>query len=202
MRNGLIALAALSLGLSMAAAAAPSNRQPAAPAAKPEQVSVHKDLYACRTIADVAERAACYDKAVDALQTAESSGKVVVVDAVKVQQLKREAFGFDLPSLPALSAVIPSISLSTLVGERAGAAEPNEPEVREASLDIETVETDVRGNRVFRMANGQVWRELNASGAWVPKQGPMKAEIKMAAMGSFLLRVNGKGVAFRVQRER
>jgi hypothetical protein len=201
MRYGLIVLAVLGC-VNAPAFAAPSNRAPAAPPATAAQVSPHADLYKCRAIADVTERAACYDKAVDALQTAETSGQVVVVDAVKVQQLKREAFGFDLPSLPALSAVIPNISLSTLVGERAGAADANEPDVREANLDIETIEIDARGNRVFRMANGQVWRELNATGAWTPKQGPMKAEIKLGAMGSYLLRVNGKGVAFRVQRER
>jgi hypothetical protein len=197
----ILAMAVLAAVVAGAAFAAPSNRQMAAPPAKSEQVSVHKDLYACRQIADVAARAACYDNAVDALQVAESSGKVVVVDAAKVENLRRDAFGFELPSLPALTSVLPSLSLSTLVGERSEGA-GGSGEMREASLDITSIETDIRGNRVFSMANGQVWREMNASGAWTPKQGPMVAEIKKGAVGSFLLRVNGKGVAFRVMRER
>src|SRR5687768_1450783 len=58
-----------------------------------------KRLNDCQAVKEVAERAACYDAAVAALNTAIKSGEVVIVEKKEAEKARREAFGFNLPSL-------------------------------------------------------------------------------------------------------
>ena len=72
------------------------------------------------------------------------------------------------------------------------------------------VEMAIRGTRrvgynttVFYMENGQVWRQSDTTAVNVPNgdEGNI-AQIRQGAMGSYLLRINGRGRAIRVRRER
>src|ERR1700729_97024 len=53
----------------------------------------------CRKIDDSAQRLACYDSAVDALSKAQSSGDLVTLDREQRRAVRKQAFGFALPSL-------------------------------------------------------------------------------------------------------
>src|SRR5262245_40795558 len=88
---GVVGFWALALTIGTAAA----QTAPAAPGAL-------DSVYACRSIQTEAERLACYDAAVGRLQQAQTSGDIVAVDRQQAQQIRREAFGFQLPSLPQL----------------------------------------------------------------------------------------------------
>jgi hypothetical protein len=63
------------------------------------QAKVLQDLTACPKIADNAKRLACYDAAAGALIQAETTGDVVVMDRAQVREVRRQAFGFQIPSL-------------------------------------------------------------------------------------------------------
>ena len=84
------------LGLALAATAGASYAAPPKPPGRAELV---KELSACRAITDSTERLACFDKTAAALDEAQNKGEVVVVDRRQVQEVKREAFGFNLNSL-------------------------------------------------------------------------------------------------------
>jgi len=79
---------ALALATSALAAGEPQ------PAPKAVQAAID-----CRKLSDNGARLACYDSAVDALGRQLSQGQVIAVDHAQVQQVRRQAFGFTMPSL-------------------------------------------------------------------------------------------------------
>jgi hypothetical protein len=71
-----------------------------ATAAKPRKAERAPLLIAvtqCRTITAPAERLACFDESVAALDTAEESQTVVVIDQQQVRETRRSLFGISLP---------------------------------------------------------------------------------------------------------
>src|SRR5207248_2703996 len=67
-------------------------------AASPLPAALQK-LLDCHAVAADAARLACYDASVTELGRLISSGEIVVVDHERVAKVKRQAFGFSLPSL-------------------------------------------------------------------------------------------------------
>jgi len=130
-------------------------------------------LYDCSAITDSTERLACYDKIVASLQQAEEKKEIVAIDAQSAKKLKKEAFGFNLPSLPKLG--LPSFG-----GDDDG----------EETLEI-AIKSVRKGGKgyVFTMENGQVWRETGGRLNYIPK-GDLTATIKPASLGSYKLSVN------------
>lgn len=180
-------------------------------------------IFECRSITDDRERLACYDAAVGAV-AGQATGEVFVVDRARLEAVERDSFGLSVPSLPDLpslfsregelgleaNAPAPAAPASP---SRAAAA-PTQPEARvverddEGEIDrIELVISDVSlvgyETVVMEMTNGQVWRITRGSDRLVRRtQAGDIAEIRRAAAGSYLLRVNGDGRAWRAQRER
>jgi len=95
------------------------------------------------------------------------------------------------PSTPTQTPLIPT--------------KPKASKITDVTLDIrKTTEFGYKKTRFF-MTNGQVWEQIDSTKVRVPKvrNGMVNTvEISKAALGSFLLRVNGKGVAIRVRRVR
>ena len=58
-----------------------------------------QQLLDCRKLADSAARLACYDKAAATMDQAEAKGDIVVVDREQARKVRRQAFGFTLPSI-------------------------------------------------------------------------------------------------------
>ena len=56
-------------------------------------------LTACRAIAGEAERLACFDRQVAALEQAEASREIAVVDRQQIRRTRRSLFGLTLPDL-------------------------------------------------------------------------------------------------------
>lgn len=167
--------------LALAALAGPVSAAPA-PSLSEGRAAALQALSACRTRTDPAERLACFDAAAARLDEAEKSGDIVVVDRRQAQEVRRQAFGFTLPSL-------------TLF-ERADGSE---------RIDrVESVVAEARrspdGKWVLKLENGAVWRQTDAEGpARTPRVG-MKAVVRSASMGSFLVSVDGQA-GFRARRE-
>ncbi len=137
-------------------------------------------LYACQAITDAAARLACFDQTAATIKTQEDSGAVVSVDKSRAERIQREAFGFNLPSLPKLG----------LPGSGA---------------DVEAVQATLvglsplgEGHYLFRLDNGQVWEQVDDR-LERPRALPTPITIKKAAMGSYLLKI-GTQRAVRVRR--
>lgn len=126
-------------------------------------------IYKCAEIADSTKRLNCYDTNISTLRLAEKNEEIIAIDIDTAKQIKREAFGFSLPSLGALK--LPQIG--------------KDEKVDSIVLGVKSIRT--QGSRyVITMENGQVWKETGGHLTRLPK-GKLTATIKPKALGSFLL---------------
>jgi hypothetical protein len=170
-------LMGLAAGLAMAGM---TTLAMAAPRASPRAGALQQ-LADCRPIADSAARLACYDKAAAGLDAAEAKGDIVVVDRDQANKVRRQAFGFTLPSLSILDR-----------GDK-------REDVDQLVLKIEAASRGGDGKWVFRLEGGQVWRQIDTDELMrEPKVGAL-ATIKRAALGSYRLSLGGAS-AIRVHR--
>lgn len=169
--------AALVFGLAAAAAAGAAAAQTA-----PARADALERLVGCRGVTDAAQRLACYDQAADALDQAERSGEVVVLDRAQVEETRRGLFGFAMPSLDVFTR---------------GA---DAPEIDDVPFVIRSANGVGRSNWVFEMEDGSVWRQIDGV-MWNRPQPGQTAVVSRAALGSYMIRVED-GRPVRVRRER
>lgn len=154
----------------------------ASAAAAPDRAASLTTLSDCRKVANDTQRLACYDDAAAAIDAAEAKGEIVVVDRDQARQVRRQAFGFALPSLSIL--------------ERSGGNEP----VDEITAKVVSARQGGDGKWVVVLEGGQTWRQIDTGelGRY-PKAGGM-VTIKRALMGSYKLSAGG-AAAIRVHRD-
>lgn len=139
-------------------------------------------LIECRTVTDSSQRLACYDRAAAALDSAEEAGDVVVLDRSQVTAARRQAFGFQLPSLTLFER-----------GDHV-----------DAITEIETTLT--RGTQlgdgtwIFTLADGSVWRQIDTGRAAFRNRAGQPVRVRLASMGSFMLSVD-RSPPIRVKRQ-
>jgi hypothetical protein len=153
--------------LAMAAAGAAHAAKPPPTTAPAVQAVVD-----CRKIDDSAQRLACYDAATDALTKAASSGDLVTLDRKQRQAVRKQAFGFTLPSLAMFD-----------VGEKSEATD---------SIDetLASAHQDAQGKWIFVMQDGAVWRQIDDEFlSRNPHEGSVIV-IRRATMGSYMLSVD------------
>jgi len=167
-------------GFSALVAASVMSGQAVPPQERPESLA---RLMACRSIADDSARLACFDASAGALDTAERSGEVVMIDRAGVAETRRQLFGFEMPSLP------------RLFGPDSAAAELDsiETTLRSASLVGE-------GRWIFRLEDGGVWRQIDSERVRFENRPGEAVRVRKASLGSFLLTVGGSR-AVRVRRQ-
>jgi hypothetical protein len=186
-------------------------------------------IYACKTIADPQERLTCYDNSVGLFQDAEKSGELVTVSKTAIEKVERDAFGFNIPSLPSLGRIFgggkdkapaaPKESDLTAPVRQAEITQPvtsptrppevmkrpTPSEVSEVTLEIRKMTTFGYKKTRFFMTNGQVWEQLDSNRIRISKSDekkPKTAVISKAALGSFVMLINDKGSNIRVKRVR
>lgn len=187
---------ALLLAAFVAGGAANALAQTEPPAAN-GSVSPLEPIYLCAAKTDPTARLACFDEAVAAIRAKEAKSEIVTFDKQRVEKVRREAFGFSLPSLPKLG--FPAFGGG---GKADGKDQGNAAlveEIEEQSFMV-TGTRESGGRLVLTLENGQIWRlndpeELNA-----PKKLPFKIQIRKATMGSFILTVEGRNKGYRVRR--
>lgn len=132
------------------------------------------EIYACAVITDNTQRLACFDDKVPQLKVKEEKKEFVTIDAQSAKTIKREAFGFSIPSLPKL-------------------AFPDLKKDKREKVEFEVASVSKGANGlIFRMKNGQVWHQSSGSYGYIPK-GDLVATIKPKSLGSFSLSAtNGK----------
>ena len=142
-------------------------------------------VYACVGLKDDAERLACYDSAVGRLKQAEEAGEVTTVSREDIEEVRRESFGFSLPSLPRLA-------LPSLGGD--------EEKLNRITVAVDRVRADAFGKAIVTLENGQVWRQIDDTRVLEIRRGAEMAEIRRASLGSFKMKLDD-GRSFRAKRE-
>jgi len=189
-------------------------------------------IYACKAITAPEERLACYDNSVGQFQAAEKSGNVVAVSKTTIEKVERDAFGFNIPSLPSISGIFGRGNKDSNTSKKvqkendltapvkqaesvqnipksvqppATRKRPVPSDISDVTLDIRKITKFGREKTRFFMANGQVWEQIDTTRVPIRKikaGTTATAKISKAALGSFMLRVNGKGANIRVRRVR
>ena len=174
LRRVLIAFSAGAFAASAAAAGAAAPRTEG-------RAALVQQLTDCRKLSEDAARLACYDTATAALEQAEAKGDIVVVDREQARTVRRQAFGFSLPSMAMFER-----------GEE-------KEQIDNVSGKIASARQDAAGKWVLRLEDGAVWQQVDAQElSLYPKPG-QSVTIRKATLGSFLASVEGRR-AFRVRR--
>ncbi|TAJ69190.1 MAG: hypothetical protein EPO51_24475 [Phenylobacterium sp.] len=173
-------MAMRTMGVALAAAALcgpAANAQP-----KPEARSAMlQKLVDCRKLTDESARLACYDQATVALDQAEAKGDIVVVDREQARKVRRQAFGFSVPSI-------------TLF-ERGESKE----ELENTTGVVAVARINGAGKWVIKLEDGAVWTQVDANELFRDPKPGMPVKIRQASMGSFLMTVDNTR-AFRARR--
>lgn len=165
------------------------------PNASAQTHDIMSKLYDCKTIADDAARLECYDQGVGRLETAEKSGELMTIDRESVNQIKRESFGFNIPSLPKLKLFNRDKSNET------AATKAEDMDDGTLTLTLKSHRIMANGRIKFYFVNGQVWEQTQTKRARKIRDGETTTlVIRPAAMGSYMAKINGKGTSLRVKR--
>lgn len=135
------------------------------------QAGLQGRIVGCTNIADATQRLACFDAV-----------------AVELKQADEAAFGTTSPKPSPLTAPVETAQATKAV------AEPDR-----VSLAVSALTEGADGKLRLTMENGQVWRQVDTTRLRNLGQGPWTAEIKKAALGSFMLTLND-GRPVRVER--
>jgi hypothetical protein len=158
-----VVTAALGLATATATLAADAAPPPAA-------IQVAMD---CRKLSQDAARLACYDKTMEALGQALAQGQVVAVDHGQVQAVRRQAFGFMLPSLNLFDR---------------GA---NPEQISQVELTVESAQRNADGKWIIELEGGQIWRQIDTGDFSREPRPGAKVVIKKAMLGSYMMMIGG-----------
>jgi hypothetical protein len=150
--------------------------------ATPTRAPAMQSVLACKAIADAAQRLACFDAAVDAMAKAEQSGDLVTIDREQRRAVRRQAFGLTLPSLAMFDK-----------GEKP-------EEANRIAVTVARASRDAAGKWVVVLDDGAVWRQIDDEPLEPPPRSGQKAVIRRAALGSYMLRIDGQS-SIRVHRD-
>jgi hypothetical protein len=158
------------------------------------QAAIEQQLAHCATIADNASRLQCYD------QLAQASDHVAV-SAVAETNAKTSPN----PALTPKLATAPSLTVNPQTSVKADAvAEFGAPRkednqaLEQIRYPVTSAQKGLRGGYTVTLANGQVWQQIGSESFRV-KQG-QTVVIEKAALGSFLMHVDGTNNSIRVKR--
>lgn len=168
-----------------AAAVAAAALSATAVSAQPKvegRAQILQRLLDCRSVADDAARLACYDAQVAAVDQAEAKGDIVVVDREQARTVRRQAFGFSLPSITMF--------------ERGEAPE----EVENVTGVVKRAYRNAAGKWVVVLEDDAVWAQIDTERVPREPRAGMEVKIRRAAIGSYFMNLGGQR-AVRARRE-
>jgi hypothetical protein len=174
--GGLAIVAALGAAWTTASAA------PSAPKVEAQRAAVLKAITDCRAVTTAEDRLACYDKAVDAFDKAEAKGQVIVVDREQVQAVRRQSFGFNIPSIAIFSK----------------GARPEE--LDRVTIELRSAHQSGDGKWVMTSTDDAVWRQTDDQALAMDPHAGSTVMIKNGMLGSFFCTVD-KQVPMRCMRD-
>ena len=141
---------------------------------EPSRASVVQALSDCRKIAESDARLACYDKAADALDQAQAQGQVVVIDRAQAREVRRQAFGFNIPSIKLFNRG------------------PKEEAVDKISVKLSGAHRGPDGNWVMTTTEDAVWRQTDGQSLLNDPHAGSTLDVRHGLMGSFFCKVDGQ----------
>lgn len=140
------------------------------------------DLTFCRSISAVSERLACFDRTAQTLDTALSSGELLVVDRTQATAARRQAFG---------STTAPADIL-----------QPPRAEDRIDAIETTLTRATQSGDNrwTFVLADGSTWIQTDTDRVRIVNRAGETVRVRRGALGSYLLVVGRSGVV-RVRRQ-
>ncbi|HEX8533793.1 MAG TPA: hypothetical protein VF662_06465 [Allosphingosinicella sp.] len=156
----------------------------AASAAQPRRSAALTKLAECRSIAEAAARLACFDRETAALEAAQASGAVVIVEREEIRSTRRKLFGLTLPNL-------------SVFGDDTPGAEG----ISQIESKIRRISRNPYGKWIFELEDGARWAQIDTRElSRTPRVGD-SIKIRRATMGSYLANVQGQ-IAIGVERVR
>jgi hypothetical protein len=156
-------------------------------------------IYACAEKTDPVLRLACFDAAVAAVKAAEGRNEIVAMDQPRVAAVRREAFGFRIPSLPRFGFGTPAPATTGAPSTPGPAARQREEDTEEQTFAVERVGS-YGGRAAVYLVNGGIWQLTDAGEFNAPRATPFNVRIRAASMGSYMLQVEGRNKGYRVRR--
>lgn len=170
------AIGAMGMVLAMAAPASAADSQA-------KRAAAFQAVLDCRTTQDPAARLACFDAAAASMGEAEKKGEIVVIDREQATTARKQAFGFELPSLAIFDKVMDKADLDRV------------------TVVLKDAYRGADGKWAMVLEDGAVWRQVDGESLYKAPHAGSVVKIRRAAMGSFLLNVDGQ-TAIRAQRSR
>lgn len=155
----------------------------AAAAPAPDRAPTVQSVLNCRAVADAGQRLACYDRAVDAMAQAETSGDLVTIDREQRRAVRHQAFGLTLPSLAMFDK-----------GEK-----PEEAD--KITVTLAGAGRNGDGRWIITLDDGAVWRQIDDTELEPPPRAGSKAVIRKGVLGSFFMKID-REPQIRVHRDR
>jgi hypothetical protein len=156
----------------------------AASAAQPRRSAALAKLAECRSIGEAAARLACFDRETAALEAAQASGAVVIVEREEIRSTRRKLFGLTLPNL-------------SVFGDDSPGAEG----ISQIESKIRRISRNPYGKWIFELEDGARWAQIDTRElSRTPRVGD-SIKIRRATMGSYLANVQGQ-IAIGVERVR
>jgi hypothetical protein len=165
----------------------------------PPAGSALDSIYSCADLTDPAARLACYDAAVARVRADEASGALIALDQPRAEAVRREAFGFSVPSLFRLRRPSPVTSPGAAPTVSATPAIAATPEEDSQTFSIVRVAQRPSGT-VITTESGQVWALLDPRTLEGRASPPFQVRIRRATLGSFIMQVEGRNRGYRVRR--
>lgn len=131
-------------------------------------------VLSCRTIADSAERLACYDRTAATLGNAVAKRDLVVFDRESVRKTKRGLFGFSIPDLG-------------IFGD-----DDKEVEIKQIDGVVASLGRNADGGFIFRLADGSRWTQMDGKPIALEPRGGDKVVIKKGVLGSYIMSIAGQ----------
>jgi len=150
---------------------------------KTKRAAAFQAVLDCRATTDAAARLTCFDAAASSLDQAETKGDIVVIDREQASTARKQAFGFELPSLDIFDKVMPKEDLDRV------------------TVTLKDAYRGKDGKWVMVLEDGAVWRQIDAETPFNAPRAGSTVKIRRAALGSFFLNIDGQ-TAIRAQRSR
>lgn len=134
---------------------------------------VFEELVNCRAIADAAERLACYDAKVAAIDEAEKKDELVLADKAAMKEARRGLFGFSIPKLK-------------IFGN-----DGKEDDKFELVAKIDSAYQASYGKWTIVLDSGARWVQIDTQVLRKDPARGMEIKIREAAMGSYFANIDG-----------
>ena len=167
-----VAIAALALPAAVLAAP-PRNAQ--------ERPAALEAMLRCRTLTDEHARLLCFDREVAAFEAAAAARDVVIIDRKQVRETRRSLFGLRLPRLAIFGG-----------GGGSSNADRDDEELDQLEGVVASALQTADNRWVIRLQDGATWRQIDDQTLGRRPRAGSKVLIKRAAMGSYMMRLDGQ----------